>query len=526
MVALVLFIACANVANLMLSRAIARRKDLVIRSALGAGRLRLIRLQVVESLVLAGMAGVLGIVLARVAGPVLAGFAPAGDVPVNTEHGWDWRIYAFTVVVSALAGIAAGLWPALEASRFHLTEALKEGGGAGTGGARHPVLNLLVVGQVMLSVVVLACAGLFGQSLRRMQGMALGFRADDVLMMSLDLGRQRYPDARGRQFLDSLLERAAALPGVRGATLTQHVPFDYGMQITEVSTGGDLPGSKDGYVSSAFTIVGPDFFQTMGTALTRGRVLDRRDDAGSRRVAVVNATMARTFWPGRDPVGQRFRFGRGGDWIEVVGVAEDGKYVMMAEAPRTYFYLPLAQNYRAPITLMLRTAGDPGGLARPVQELIRQMDPDLPVFNVRTMDRHIRESIFALMPLRLAATMAAFEGVLGLLLATMGLYAVVAYAARRRVHEIGVRIAIGARPADVVRLVVGKGMRLAVTGLVLGLLVAVGVGFALSHALYGLDRVAASVLVPVAVLLLAVAALACYVPARRATRVDPVTALR
>jgi putative ABC transport system permease protein len=526
MVALVLFIACANVANLMLSRSVARRRDLTIRSALGARRLQLVRIGLMESLVLAALAGLLGLVLARLSGQALAGFVPAGDIPVNTDHPWDWRVYVFTFLVSAAAGIAAGLWPALESSRVDLGETLKEGGGPRSGFSRHPVLSLLVVGQVTLSVVVLSCAALFWHSLSRMQGMALGFRTENILMMSLDLGLQQYGDERGRQFLDQLLQRTAALPGVRSATLTRHVPLDYGMQISEVATDGEIAGSKDGYVSTAFTAVGRGFFETTGTTIRRGRSLGPGDDERSPLVAVVNETMARILWPGAEAVGKRFRFGRDGRWIEVVGVAADGKYVMLAEAPRSYFYLPLAQSYASPVTLMVRAAGDPSSLARPVQDVLRQMDPDLPVFNVRTMDRHVRESVFGLMPLRMAAAMAAIEGLLGLFLAVMGLYAVVSYAASRRVHEIGVRMALGARPRDVRRLVVRGGMRLALIGLAIGLLLAVGAGLALSHVLYGVERVAAGVLAPVAVLLLGVAALACYLPARRATRVDPVVALR
>jgi len=526
MVALVLFIACANVANLILSRSIVRQRDLVVRTALGAGRLRLVRLQVVESLVLATLAGGVGLVLARGASQVLAGFTPPGDIPINTDHGWDWRIYAFTFFLSALAGIAAGLWPALKASGFELSEALKEGSGGRIRSARHPLLNLLVVGQVTVSVVVLVAAGLFSHSLRRMQQTSLGFRSENLLMMSLDLGLQRYSDDRGRQFLDQLLERAAALPGVRSATVTVHVPFDYGMQIIEVGVDGEIAGSKDGYVTGAYTVVGNRFFETAGTRLVRGRALDGSDVPRSRRVAVVNETMARTLWPSAEAVGKRFRFGRGGEWIEVVGVAADGKYIMVAEAPRTYFYLPLAQRYRSPVTLMVRSTSDPGALARPMQELLRSMDADLPVFNVRTMDRHIRESVFGLMPLRMAAAIAGVEGLLALLLAVMGLYAVVSYSANRRVHEIGIRVALGARPADVLRVVVNRGMRLTVIGLALGLLLALAVGFGLSHVLQGVERVAVGVLVPITALLLAIAALACYLPARRAMRVDPVVALR
>jgi predicted permease len=525
MVGLVLFIACANVANLMLSRSLARQKALALRSALGASRVRLVRLQVVESVLLALMAGALGLLFAHGTGYALAGFTPAGDIPVNTEHPWDWRIYVFTLLVSLAAGVGTGLWPSLKASSFELTGILKEGGGRG-GSSRHRFRNALVMGQVTMSLVVLICAGLFVHSLRQLSAQSLGFRPDNLLMASLDLGRQQYDDERGRRFLERLLETTRALPGVESATLAVHVPFDYGIQITDVAIDGEIPGSQDGYVPSAFGIVGGDFFETAGTTLLRGRALEPGDDERSRRVAVVNESMAAKLWPGTDAVGRRFRFGRDGDWIEVVGVAADGRYVMMAEEPRSYFYLPFDQHYRSPVTLMVRTAADPGGLLGPVQGLLRELDPDLPVYNVRTMERHLRESVFALLPLRMGAAIAAFQGLVGLLLAVLGLYAVVSYAVGQRTHEIGVRMALGARRSDVLRLVLREGMRLTVVGSAVGVLVALGVAFGLSRLLYGVEAVQPAVIGGITALLLAVSALACYLPARRATRVDPMVALR
>jgi predicted permease len=382
------------------------------------------------------------------------------------------------------------------------------------------------MGQVTLSLVVLICAGLFVHSLRQLGGLSLGFRPEGLLMASLDLGLQQYGDERGRQFLERLLARTEALPGVSSATLSLHVPLDYGILITEVAIDGEIPGSKDGYVSSAYDVVGRGFFKTAGVALQRGRAFERNDEQGSRRVAVVNGIMARKLWPGEDALGKRFRFGRNGDWIEVVGVATDGKYVMLAEEPRTYFYLPLDQHYRSPITLIVRGASDPSALVKPLQDLLRELDPDLPIFNLRTMERHIRESVFGLMPLRMGATMAAVQGLLGLFLAVMGLYAVVSYAVTQRTHEIGVRMALGAEPGDVLRLVVREGMRLTSVGVAIGLLVAFGVGFGLSRVLYGVSAVDAGVMAGVTALLVGVAGLACYLPARRATRVDPVVALR
>ena len=525
MVGFVLLIACANVANLMLSRAIARQRELVIRSALGASRIRLVRLQVVESVVLACLAGVAGFLLARWAGQGLAGFVPSGDIPLNMHDEFDWREYAFAIAISVVTGIVTGMWPARRATRFDLVESLKDGSGA-SGTRRHALRNLLVIGQVTMSLVVLACAGLFVHSLRRLQDAPLGFRPDGLLMMSMDLGLQQYSDKRGLRFVETLLRRAEALPGVTSATTASHVPFDNQIQFADVAIDGGIPGSTEHAISMPFNIIGPRFFETAGTAMTRGRRFDSRDDERSRAVAIVNETMARTLWPGQDPLGRRFRFGRGATWVDVVGVAADGKYVMLAEQPRPYFYVPFAQRYTSPIAIMIRSASDPSALAAPVQRLLNEMDPDLPVFNVRTMDAHLRDSVFALMPMRAGATMAGVQGLIALLLAITGLYAVVAYAVARRTREIGVRMALGAEGGDVLRLVVREGMWLSVIGIAIGLLIASGAGVVLSSALYGVRAVDIPVFGGATLLLLGVSALACYLPARRATRVDPLIALR
>lgn len=525
MVAMVLLIACANVANLMLSRAVARQRDLVIRAALGASRFRLIRLQVVESLVLAACAGALAILLAQLAGQAIAAFTPADDVPIVEQRPVDWSVYFFTLFMSVAAGIGTGLWPARSATRFNLVETLKDGGNV-AGPSRHRLRNLLVIGQVTLSLVVLMSAGLFMNSLRQMQHIALGFRPERLLMMSIDLGLQQYTTPRALRFLDELLTRAAALPGVERATVASHVPFDYGIQITDIAIEGMIPGSKDEHVPSAFSVVGPGFFETTGGLVVQGRGFDATDDERSRRVAVVNQAMARKLWPNEDPIGRRFRFGRNGPWIEVAGVARDGKYVMLAEEPRTYFYLPLAQEYRSPTTLMVRATSEPEALVQPLQRLLGEMDSHLPVFNVRTMDEHVRTSVFGLMPLRVGTIMAGVQGVVALLLALMGLFAVVSYGVSRRIREIGVRMALGAERWDVLRLVLREGLKLSLVGIAIGLLVAFGLGVALSRILYGLAPVDTGVMAGVTLLLLFVSALACYVPARRATRVDPLIALR
>jgi predicted permease len=525
MVALVLLIACANVANLMLSRALGRQRDLVIRSALGASRFRLIQLQLTESLILALAAGMVGILLAHWGGQVLAGMVPSGDIPVNEDRPWDWRVYGFTFLVSALVGVAAGLWPARTATRFDLVGSLKGGGSSATA-PRQRLRNLLVVGQVTMSVAVLASAGVFLHSLRQMQTLPLGFKPEGLFMMSVDLGRQQYTEARGQRFLEDLLSRADALPGVQSATVTSHVPFEYVMRFHDVTVDGGVPGSNEGYVSVAFGEVGPRFFETAGASLLRGRGFSARDDARAPRVAVVNETMARKLWPDQEAIGRRFRNGRNGEWVEVVGVARDGKYVTVGEGPRTYFYVPISQQYRAPVTIMVRSASDAAAVGGALRRLVNQMDPDLPVFNVSTMEKHIQSSVFGLMPLRVGAGMAGVQGLIGLFLAVMGLYAVVSQAVTQRTREIAIRMALGAERKDVLRLVVRQAMRLSLTGVAIGLVLAFGVGAILSQVLNGVTPVNIGVLGAVTALLVGVSAAACYLPARRATRVEPLVALR
>jgi predicted permease len=469
---------------------------------------------------------VVALVLANWAGRMRAGFAPTGDMPVNAESGApDWRNYAFTIVIALAAGLLTAWWPAIQASRFNLVDGLKEGS-ASAGSRRHFLRNTLVVGQVALSLIVLAGGGLFVHSLRQMQHIGFGIQPKGLLLVSMDLGMQQYSDERGRQFVERLIERAAAMPGVTGATAAVHVPLDYGIQMHDVRIEGPIPGTKDDTLTIAYNVVAPKFLETSGGRLIKGRTLTAADTADARKVALVNETMAKKLWPGKDPLAQHFRIGSDTGWTEVVGVVADGKYLMLGEEPKPYFYVPLAQRYQAPITLMVRAAGDPEALATPLRRVLHELDPDLPLFNVRSMEDHVKNSVFGLMPLRLGAAMAAAQGIIGLLLAVMGLYAVVSYTVSRRTREIGVRVALGARRADVIRLVVRDGLRLTVIGVVIGLVFSLGLGLVLSGVLYGVKAMDAGVYIGVTALLFAVSALACYLPARRATRVDPLVALR
>lgn len=527
MVGLVLFIACANVANLMFARALTRQRELVLRAALGANRRQLIRQLLVESLVLSVFAGGLGMLLAQLGGVALERFMPASDIPVNNSRGWDWRVYVFAVGISLLAGLAAGVFPALKASRFNLFESLKEtGGDRGTAG-RHRFRNFLVIGQVTVSVVVLICGGLFLHSLRRAQQLDFGFRTDHLLVASLDLGLQGYRDDRARLFQRELLEKARALPGVTGATLATQIPFDIQIRFQEIWPDKPPAHFKDGKANLYCNRVGSDYMRVLGIPILRGRDLQPADREDHPNVALVNEAFAKECWPGEDALGRRFRVnGTGGPEVEVVGIVPTGKYVMLSESPRPCFFLPLAQHPGAPVTVLLRTRTAPEGFTQPLRELVRSLDPDLPVYNERSMAAHIQSSVFGLLPLRMGATLAALQGGIGLLLAVLGLYAVVAYSVNRRTQEIGIRMALGARRLDVIRLVIREGLRLTLIGTAIGLVLALGLGFVLSHVLFGLGRVDAWVLLGVSSLLLGVSGLACYLPARRATRVDPLVALR
>jgi predicted permease len=294
----------------------------------------------------------------------------------------------------------------------------------------------------------------------------------------------------------------------------------------EIQPEGSDPNAADQFTAVGENSVTADYFRTADWPILRGRGFTRQDDASHPRVAVINQTLAGQFWPGADPTGRRFRLRHSGQLVEVVGVVPDGKYLMLGEAPRPYFFVPMDQSYRSPMSLLVRTAVDPASLVSAVRGEVKALDPDLPVFNVRSFEEHVRTSALALMPIRMGASMAAVQGVIGLFLALMGLYAVVSYSVSQRTQEIGIRMALGAQRWTVLRLVVKEGMRLTVAGLGIGLVIAAGISFVFAGVLYGVRPLDPQVFGFVTVLLAGVSALACYLPARRAARVDPMLALR
>ncbi|MHB1305452.1 MAG: ABC transporter permease [Limisphaerales bacterium] len=529
LVMLVLLIACANVANLMFSRALTRRKEMGIRAAVGASRRQLLRQLLVESVLLALLAGAVGSVLAHGFGALISGFAPSGDIPIRTEGSWSWRVFTLTVGLSVVAGLLTGLVPALRATHLDLQTVIKEGAASGGGSTRHPFRSALVIGQTALCVTVLACGGLFLESLRQVARQDLGFRRENMVMASLDLGLQRYSVEQGQRFYQNLIERLSALPGAKSVAIGGHVPFDYSMRLTDVAAEGRVsndPAAKEGYFSAGYCQVSTNYLRTLGVSLVQGRDFEARDGATAPRVAIVNETLARRLWGEEDPLGKRLRFGRGDDVREVVGVVRNGKYFMLTEEARPFLYTPLAQHYSSPASLHVRTDRHPLLLVPAIRQVLSELDPNLPIYNVRSMDEHLRQSALALMPLRMAALLAGVQGMLGLGLAVMGIYGVVAYVVSQRTREIGIRVALGARPKDVLRLVVREGWTLTLIGMGIGLGLSLLLALGLSRLLYGLNPLNVPVFFGVLLLLAGVALLACYLPARRALRVNPMVALR
>lgn len=526
LVTLVLFTACANVTNLMIARAATRQREFTVRSAVGASRGRLIRQLLVESVVLAGLAGAAGWVISEAMGRLMARFTPQGDIPIAVDASPSGLGIAFVVGISLVAGVASGLWPALRASRIDLVSQLKRGNEDLPSDRKHRLRDLLVMGQVTMSLIVLVCAGLFLQSLRRVQGVELGFRPERLLMMSFDLALQGYAEDRARNFNDELLARVRALPGVEAASLTSHMPFDNQINARETRPENPSGTLKDGVAPAKLSIVSPGFLEGIGIRLRRGRTLTKADQPNTPRVAVINVAMAELCWPGQDAVGKRFQPWRDGPWIEIVGVVETSKYMMLAEPATAAFFVPLTQEPVGPVTLVVRTAGDPAAQTSGVRAELQALDRQLPVYDVRTMEDLMGTSVFALLPLRMGMTLAAVQGGITLLLSIMGLYAVVSFGVTQRAREIGIRMALGADPKRVVRLVLGEGARLSACGVGVGVIVSLLLGMGLAKVLFGLGAVEPVTFVAVVGLMLGTTVLACWWPARRAARVDPVVTLR
>jgi predicted permease len=527
-VSLVLLVACANVANMLLARAVKRRKEIAVRLALGAGRWRITRQMLTESVLLSVIGGGAGFLLALWGTDLLMAFLPVSlmgnSLPPDLTP--DVRVFGYTLLLSVATGVIFGLLPALQSSKPDVVAALKDERIRFVGARRGLTLrNLLVVTQVAVSMLLLVTAGLFIRNLRNTQHPDPGFALNNGLMASFDLNAAGYDSARGKIFQQQLLERLRASAQVQSASLAESVPMGSGGSKSVLYVEGEASNSVSRDESSLLnhTTVDTDYFKTMGITLVRGRDFNDRDTESSPDVVIVNETLARRLSPDGNAVGKRLRMDSKGDYLQVVGVARDIKYHLLAEAPLFFAYRPLSQNYRSTLTVHVRSPGEPSMVISQIRSEVKALDSDLPLTNVATMLEHMR---LPLAPAKLFAALSSAFAVLTLLLAAIGLYGVMAYLVGSRTHEIGIRMALGAQTRGVLKLIISQGMRLALTGIGLGLIAAFALTRVLASLLYGVSATDFLTFTGMAVLLASVALLACYLPARRATKVDPLVALR
>ncbi len=529
MVALVLVIACANVANLLLARCTVRRRELAIRLSLGASRWRVVRQLLTESLLLALLGGAVGLLLAIWTMDLLTGAMPTlpFNVALDLDFGVDSRMLAFTFVASVITGVLFGTFPAFGSTKVDLVSSLKDEIGAGMGVLKRSLMrNTLVVGQVAISLMLLVGAGLFVRSLMSAQAIDPGFEHEQVLTVALDMGARDYDEAAGKAFLEQLLQRTRMLPGVESASIEDCPPLSMTMSSNNFWVEGrSYTNPDDELVAVAQSTVSDDNFETLGIPLLRGRDFTDQDTVDAPAVVIVNKAFADRYWPTESPLGKRIsREGPQGPFLEVIGVVQTVKYWMIGEEPRPYIYFPLARNYQqAWSTLLLRTSGDPMSALSPVRDVIRDLDPNMSPMDSRSMTDLIG---FAMLPAKFAAVLFGLLGGLALLLASVGLYGVMSYAVTQRTREIGVRVAIGAQRVDVLRLVLKHGLILTMIGAVIGLAASLAGARLFTSLLYEISAVDPLTFIAVTLLLVFVSMLACYIPARRATRVDPMVALR
>jgi macrolide transport system ATP-binding/permease protein len=524
-VGLILLIACANVANLLLARAGARHKEIAVRLAVGAGRARLIRQLLTESMLLSTLGGIAGLALAAsISGLVISYTPPNTFSTLTLDNQLDLRVLGFTLAISLLTGILFGLVPALSASRLDIISALKdESMLLGKSVRRLSLRNLLVAGQVALSLIVLVGASLCVRSLQKLQAIDAGFDPARVLVMSADVSLSGYNNERGLRFYSELLERIKILRGVEAVSLGALVPLGGGVGSI-LKAEGYIPKSGED-LSSDFNIVGPDYFVMMRIRLLHGREFSQTDTTTAPQVVIINETAARRFWPDQSPIGRRLILGRAPDEEvrEIVGVVKDSKYRRLNEESRPAMYVPFAQDYRANMALHIRTVGEPGAMLAAVRREVQALDASLPLYNIKTLEEQKSGSLYTS---RMAATLLTVFGLLALSLAAVGLYGVMTYAVNRRRREIGIRLALGAQGHDVLRQVLVEGMTIVTIGLALGLGGAVAMTRLVEGFLYGVTVTDPVSFAGAALLLVSVALLANYLPARRASRTDPMAALR
>jgi predicted permease len=521
-VAIILLIACANIANLLLPRGLARRKEIAIRLAIGASRARLVTQLMTESLMLAVAGGAVGLLMAFWSKSAISSLDLFGGGPNSAVPHLDGEVLAFAAAVTLLSALLFGLAPALQATKPDVVGALK--GDAVTTGRRAIRFDLrkaLIVAQVALSVVSLAGAGLFIRSLQRAEGVDPGFAANNLLLMNVNLGREGYSEARGRIFYRQAVDKLQAVGGVRSATVARDAPFAGGFSRS-VFIEGQEPGVNGRGVLVQTNNIGLRFFDATGLPMLRGRDFNESDGEKAPKAVIINDTMAQRFWPGQDALGKRFKFFGDADYRTVVGISKDSKYNSLVENPRPFVYMPLQQEYVSNATLYVRTVGDPRQTIAAVRSEIQSLDPQLPLLGIRTVGDVIDQSLTGQ---RTEARLLGLLGGLALLLAAIGLYGVVAYSVAQRTREIGIRVALGAAPKQLIALILSQGMAIVAVGVVLGVGAALVMTRFIDSLLFGVGAADPITFIFTALILTAVALLANLIPAVKASRVDPVVAL-
>ena len=517
-VVLVLVIACANVANMLLARATERRSEVALRLALGSSRLRLVRQLLTESVLLSSLGGAAGLLVAHVGTKLLLALKPPIPVPLALDLTLNYRVLAFTLLVSVATGILFGVAPALQASRS-LVPAMK------TTERRLGLRNLLVVVQVALSLVLLIGAGLLLKSAGNAQAIDPGFETERVVMLSSHLGLHGYDEERGRLFYERAVERVAGLPGIEAASLTANVPLSASIRTENVAPEGREPERYADWPEIDSATVSPGYFLSMGVPVIQGRDFDWKDGKGSPDVAIVNETAARRLWPGENPLGKRLLKGTGerATRAEVIAVVRDTKVRTLGEDPRPHVFWSFSQDYSPMMYVLARTRGNPDAALETVRRELLTLDSSLAFFEARTMGQNLAITLF---PVRAGAVLLGVFGGLALLLASVGLYGAVSYSVSRRTREIGIRMALGAAGRDVVTLVTRQGVGLVLVGVALGSAFAAAGTRVLASVLYGVGTTDVGIFLGTAAVLVAVASFANWIPARRASRIHPVTALR
>jgi predicted permease len=528
LVGLVLLLACANIANLLLVRATSRAREMAVRAALGAARNRLVRQLLTESILLAIFGGVAGLFLGMSASRAIGSIDVHAPTSIQLLYGFDWRIFVYTFAAALFTGVLVGLVPALRASRTSISAALHESGRAIAGG-KNRVRTALVVLQVAGSLMLLVIAGLFARSLGAVEHTNLGFDPHNVVDLTMDPSEIGYDETQGLAFYKSLLDRVRALPGVQSASVSSSVAMNnyVNTDYLKISDYQNPPGQGLPLVS--YSVVSPEYFETMRIQILRGRSFTEADANGAPYTAVVSQAFAARYWPNQDPIGKRFAKVSGitNPVYEVVGVAKDCHFNDLTTPIDPYFYLPLTQDYALSSLqiLQIRSAAPPDVVIRETQDVARSLAPNLPLFDIRTMTESL-DTLQGFLLFRLASGLAAGLGLLGLILAIVGVYGVISYSVSQRTHEIGIRMALGARRAEVFKMILRQGFVIVAAGLVLGCLSAFAAAHLIANLLVGVSAADPATYSAVTLILALVALAACYIPARRAMFVDPMVALR